>query len=107
MRYYSHDDAVLAVLPVIGWGLLSTVWWAFETLLCTFIAQFSSLLVIFVSSDDMSVSGSHLSDQFSTYSLGLDVVPIPTSRKYPTAYIAFARPPSAAFFAHKNASVSD
>lgn len=34
-------------------------------------------------------------------------VPIPTSKKYPTAYIAFTSPASAALFPHKNASVSD
>lgn len=42
-----------------------------------------------------------------THSDVLGGEPMPTSRKYPTAYIAFARPASAAFFAHKNASVSD
>jgi hypothetical protein len=42
-----------------------------------------------------------------THSFWLGGVPIPTSQKYPTAYMAFASPPSAARFAHKNASVSD
>ena len=43
----------------------------------------------------------------NTYSWGSGAVPIPTSRKYPTAYIALASPASAALFAHRYASVSD
>jgi hypothetical protein len=45
--------------------------------------------------------------EIRTHSGILGGVPMPTSRKYPTAYMAFARPASAAFFAHRNASVSD
>ncbi len=52
-------------------------------------------------------AGSHYRVRKRTHSCWLGEVPIPTSQKYPTAYMAFARPPSAARFAHKNASVSD
>ena len=43
----------------------------------------------------------------STHSVMFAGVPIPTSRKYPTAYMAFTKPRSAAFCAQRNASVSD
>ena len=42
-----------------------------------------------------------------THSDGFAGVPMPTSKKYPTAYIALARPASAAFWAQRKASVSD
>ncbi len=46
-------------------------------------------------------------DELVTYSGIFVGVPMPTSRKYPTAYMAFTKSASAAFFAHRNASVSD
>ena len=47
------------------------------------------------------------SKEAATHSFILGIVPIPTSRKYPTAYIAFGKPASAALRAHRYASVSD
>ena len=45
--------------------------------------------------------------QAGTYSFMLGWVPMPTSRKYPQVYIALTSPASAAFWAQRNASVSD
>lgn len=111
----SHNDTVLvcsilSVRPICAQddGLRTARGGiSLEPLLRTFITEFSCLLIIRYGSAHTSCVSSDHTRAMNTYSCGSGVVPIPTSRKYPTAYIALASPASAAFFAHRYASVSD